>query len=74
MKEQGFSSIVNAGFQAGLVGSSGLSVYKASKHAVLGLTIAAAALEAAPFDIRVNATAPGGVNTAIVKRIEQNKC
>lgn len=71
MKKQGSGSIVNAGSQAGLVGTPGMSAYNSSKHAVLGLTKVVAA-EVAPFGIRVNATAPGGVNTSMVKRIEQN--
>ncbi|MEH7275864.1 SDR family NAD(P)-dependent oxidoreductase [Neobacillus vireti] len=71
MKKQGSGSIVNAGSQAGLVGTPGMSAYNSSKHAVLGLTKVVAA-EVAGHGIRVNATAPGGVNTQMVKRIEKN--
>jgi NAD(P)-dependent dehydrogenase (short-subunit alcohol dehydrogenase family) len=51
----------------GLVGSAGTSVYTASKHAVEGLT-KSAALEAAPYGIRVNAVAPGPVETPMLNR------
>jgi NAD(P)-dependent dehydrogenase (short-subunit alcohol dehydrogenase family) len=53
----GGGSIVNAGSVAGLVGKSKTSVYCASKHAVIGLTKAAAKEEAAS-GIRINAVAP----------------
>jgi NAD(P)-dependent dehydrogenase (short-subunit alcohol dehydrogenase family) len=43
-------------------------VYAASKHAVEGLT-KAAALEAAPYGVRVNAIAPGPVATGMLTRL-----
>jgi NAD(P)-dependent dehydrogenase (short-subunit alcohol dehydrogenase family) len=46
---------------------AGASVYVASKHAVEGLT-KAAALEVAAAGIRVNAVAPGPVETAMLER------
>ena len=45
-----------------------MSIYTASKHAVEGLT-KAAALEAAAFGVRVNAVAPGPTETAMLNRL-----
>jgi len=67
MQAQGSGSIVNVSSIAGHVGFPGASVYVASKHAVEGLT-KAAALEAATAGIRVNAVAPGPVETAMYER------
>ena len=62
MLEQGGGAIVNTASVAGLVGARRLSAYIASKHAVVGLT-KAAALEYAQDGIRVNAIAPGFFDT-----------
>ena len=63
MLTQGSGSIVNNASVAGLVGTaSGNASYVASKHAVIGLT-RAAALENARRRIRVNAVAPAIVDT-----------
>lgn len=58
----GGGTIVNTASTAGLVGIAGTSAYTASKHAVIAMT-GAAALELGPHRIRVNAIAPGGVDT-----------
>ena len=67
MQPQGRGSIINLSSTAGQRGASGASIYVASKHAVEGL-IKSAALEAAPFGVRVNAVAPGPVETEMLER------
>lgn len=62
MKKAGRGSIINFASVAGLIGLPMPAYYPASKAAVVGLTKAVAA-ELAPYDIRVNALAPAGINT-----------
>ncbi|HVW18586.1 MAG TPA: SDR family oxidoreductase [Solirubrobacteraceae bacterium] len=56
--------IVNTASAASFVGGPGVAHYVASKHGVVGLT-RTAALEYAPLGIRINAVAPGTVDTAM---------
>ena len=58
----GGGTFVNTASTSGLVGIAGTGAYTASKHAVIAMT-RAAALELGPHRIRVNAIAPGGVET-----------
>jgi NAD(P)-dependent dehydrogenase (short-subunit alcohol dehydrogenase family) len=67
MSAQGGGSIVNLSSVLGKVGAPGASVYSASKHAVEGLT-KSAALEGAESGVRVNAVAPGPVETEMLNR------
>jgi len=67
MVPQGSGSIVNLSSALGKIGIPGGSVYVASKHAVEGLT-KSAALEAAASGVRVNAVAPGPVETDMLTR------
>jgi NAD(P)-dependent dehydrogenase (short-subunit alcohol dehydrogenase family) len=67
MQAQGAGSIVNLSSTMGQRGAGGASLYVASKHAVEGLT-KSAALEAAAFGVRVNAVAPGPIETAMLGR------
>jgi NAD(P)-dependent dehydrogenase (short-subunit alcohol dehydrogenase family) len=64
---QGHGSIINLSSTMGHKGAAGASVYTASKHAVEGLT-KAAALEGAAAGVRVNAVAPGPVETGMLDR------
>src|ERR1700738_1883952 len=67
MQPQGNGSIINLSSTMGQRGAPGASLYTASKHAVEGLT-KAAALESAVFGVRVNAVAPGPIETAMLDR------
>jgi NAD(P)-dependent dehydrogenase (short-subunit alcohol dehydrogenase family) len=67
MISQRSGCIVNLSSTMGSRGATGASMYVASKHAVEGLT-KSAALEGAPFGVRVNAVAPGPVQTDLLDR------
>jgi 3alpha(or 20beta)-hydroxysteroid dehydrogenase len=61
-------AIVNTASQAGIRGGPNFSPYIASKHAVVGLTKTAAG-EVGRFGIRVNAVAPGLIQTGMLERL-----
>jgi NAD(P)-dependent dehydrogenase (short-subunit alcohol dehydrogenase family) len=67
MRLQGSGSIVNLSSIVGHKALPGAPLYVASKHAVEGLT-RAAALEGAAFGVRVNAVAPGPIETGMLDR------
>jgi NAD(P)-dependent dehydrogenase (short-subunit alcohol dehydrogenase family) len=67
MQPQGSGSIINLSSTMGSRGAPGASLYAASKHAVEGLT-KSAALEGSAFGVRVNAVAPGPIDTELLNR------
>src|SRR6202453_3135001 len=75
MQKQGSGSIVNISSTYGHEGAAGASVYVGSKHAVEGIT-KSVALEVVKSKIRVNAVAPGPIDTVMLTRFTgtpQNK-
>ena len=64
MKEQKFGKIINTGSIFGHNGVSGCLAYGVSKMAIHGFT-RMLAVELAPYNIRVNAVAPGNIITPI---------
>lgn len=62
LKRAGGGSIINISSVAGLIGSPGSLGYTASKFAVRGMT-KSAAIEFAPYNIRVNSVHPGIIVT-----------
>lgn len=72
MMKQKCGSIINVSSIMGRVGNVGQTVYSASKAAVIGATYSAAK-ELAPYNIRVNAVAPGFIETDLTKQLSKEK-
>ncbi|MGH3628927.1 MAG: SDR family NAD(P)-dependent oxidoreductase [Sciscionella sp.] len=66
MAEKGYGAVVNTASVAGITGNATLGAYAASKAGVVGLT-KVAAIEQAPYGIRVNAIAPGFTLTGMTE-------
>ena len=64
MRPRGQGVIINTASAAALVGAPGTTPYTASKHGILGIT-RTVALELATTGVRVNAVAPGTVETPL---------
>lgn len=67
MLANGGGAIINNASIAGVVGMAAAPLYVASKHAVIGLT-SAAALAYARQGIRINAVSPGAIETDMLDR------
>jgi NAD(P)-dependent dehydrogenase (short-subunit alcohol dehydrogenase family) len=72
MLQHGGGAIVNTSSIAGRIGLAQASIYVATKHAVEGLT-KAVAVEFAKQGIRVNAVAPGTIDTEMVDRMDDKE-
>lgn len=72
MRKQGSGSIVNCSSLGGFVGVPGRSAYHAAKHGVNGLT-KTAGLEYAAHGIRINAVAPGIIDTPMVAEMKERE-
>ncbi|MCX9192659.1 SDR family NAD(P)-dependent oxidoreductase [Carbonactinospora thermoautotrophica] len=66
--DQGFGHIVNTASLAGLLPAPLMAPYTATKHAVVGLSLALRA-EAAPRGVRVSVVCPGFVDTPLLDRV-----
>ncbi len=66
MEQQQGGAIVNVASLAGLIGVAGKPAYTASKHALVGLT-RAAAIQFGPAGVRVNAVCPSAIRTEMFR-------
>jgi len=72
MERAGGGSIINMSSIVGRFGNEGQAVYAGSKAAIIGMTLSASK-ELAPKNIRVNAIAPGFIDTDMTKSIPKQK-
>lgn len=69
MKEKGGSVIISSSV-AGLAGTANVLPYVTSKHAIVGM-MRSAALEGAPYKIRVNSINPSPVDNRMMRSLEE---
>jgi NAD(P)-dependent dehydrogenase (short-subunit alcohol dehydrogenase family) len=72
MLKQNRGSIINTASIAGVIGSLDIAAYTASKHAVIGLT-KAAALECGTTAVRVNCVCPGMIDSRMLSAIIEGR-
>jgi len=72
MTKQKKGSIINMASIMGVNGNKGQFVYSASKGAVIAMT-RTAAKELAPYNIKINAVAPGMIDTEMFRSIGVEK-
>lgn len=72
MLKQNRGSIVNTASIAGLIGTTEIAAYTASKHAVIGLT-KSAALECTATGVRVNCVCPGLIDSRMLSAIIEGR-
>lgn len=68
MLKRGGGAIVNMSSVAGVIGFPGIGIYSASKHAVIGLT-KAAAVEYSKSRVRINAVNPAAIETEMLSHV-----
>ena len=71
MLRNGGGAVVNLSAVNGMVGIAGIAPYTCAKHGVVGLT-QSVALEFAEKGVRINAIAPGYVDTPRMKELPEN--
>lgn len=71
MKKTKSGSIINISSVMGIYGNRGQSVYTASKGAIIALT-KSASKELSMYSIRVNAVAPGVIETELIENISED--
>jgi 3-oxoacyl-[acyl-carrier protein] reductase len=70
MLKAGKGAVINVASQLGQVGGIELSHYAAAKSAIIGMT-KSLAREVSSRGVRVNAVAPGPINTPLVRELSQ---